>query len=436
MNYTRRDFIKISAAAAAVASSSFAVEGYGMAAPAQSSGLETFSDWIKADRAARKQGLEQCLQRIHDLEPSIHAWVVVQPERPTGDGPLAEIPFGVKDIVETKEMATEYGSPLYKGRLGTEDAAIVREMRSRGAVLLGKTVTTAFAYRTPGPTRNPRNLEHTPGGSSSGSAAAVAAGMVPFTIGEQTRGSMLRPASFCGVTGFKPTHDLLPMEGVLPLAKSLDTLGLYTHTPADMLELWKAMGKPIGRDEQFSFGAPEPIPECDPEMANAFRQSVALLRNSGLTIKAIDIANELKKLVEAGDVLEAYEGARFHEARLKEFGNRLDQPIANLVLNGLKISTARYDETKRFIAESRMRFTETFKSTPVILTPAAVGAAPLGLSTTGDPRMDAPWTALGTPAISIPMPVASGLPLGLQLTADVGQDARLLHAAVLLQQRF
>jgi Asp-tRNA(Asn)/Glu-tRNA(Gln) amidotransferase A subunit family amidase len=171
-------------------------------------------------------------------------------------------------------------------------------------------------------------------------------------------------------------------------------------------------------------------------MANAFRQSIALLRTSGLTIKAIDIADELKKLVEAGDLLESYEGARFHEARLKEFGNRLDQPIANLVLNGLKISTARYDETKHFIAESRIRFAETFKSTPVILTPAAVGAAPLGLSTTGDPRMDAPWTALGTPAISIPMPIASGLPLGLQLTADVSQDARVLRAAVLLQQRF
>ena len=435
MKYTRRDFIKTSAAGAAAGFSQLAAETQGRAAPTQSSRLETFTDWIKADRAARKRGLEQCLQRIRELEPSIHAWVVVQPEQPTGDGPLAEIPFGVKDIVETKGMATEYGSPLYKGRLGTEDAAIIREMRSRGAILLGKTVTTAFAYRTPGPTRNPRNLEHTPGGSSSGSAAAVAAGMVPFTIGEQTRGSMLRPASFCGVTGFKPTHDLLPMEGVLPLAKSLDTLGLYTHTPADMLELWKAMGKPTGGGAQFSFGAPEPIPECDPEMANAFRQTITLLGRS-VKIERIDIADLLKKLNEAGDVVEAYEGARFHEPRLKEFGNRLDQPIANLVLNGLKISAEQYDETKRFIAESRVRFAEIFKSTPVILTPAAVGPAPLGLSSTGDPRMDAPWTALGTPAISIPMPVASGLPLGLQLTADLGQDSRVLRAAVLLHQRF
>jgi Asp-tRNA(Asn)/Glu-tRNA(Gln) amidotransferase A subunit family amidase len=433
MRYTRRDFIRAGAAAGI---STFAAMPPGRAAQVKSSGLLTFSDWIQADREARKRGLAQCLQRIRELEPSIHAWVQVQPERPTGDGPLAEIPFGVKDIVETKGMATEYGSPLYKGRVGTDDAAIIREMRSRGAILVGKTVTTAFAYRTPGPTRNPRNLEHTPGGSSSGSAAAVAAGMVPFTIGEQTRGSMLRPASFCGVTGFKPTHDLLPMEGVLPLAKSLDTLGLYTHTPADMIALWKALGKPTGSEEQFAFAAPEPIPECDPEMANAFRQAITLLRRSGMTIKPIDLAGQLKKLVEAGDVLEGYEGARVHEARLKEFGDRLDPAIANLVRNGLKIPAEQYDEAKRFIAESRIRFAEIFKSTPVMLTPAAVGPAPLGLSTTGDPRMNAPWTALGTPAISIPMPLAGGLPLGLQLTADLGQDSRLLRAAVLLSQRF
>jgi Asp-tRNA(Asn)/Glu-tRNA(Gln) amidotransferase A subunit family amidase len=436
MKYTRRDFIKTSAASAAAGISQFAAELPGRAAQTESSRLETFSDWINADRAARKRGLEQCLQRIRELESSIHAWVQVRPERPTADGPLSEIPFGVKDIVETKSMATEYGSPLYKGRVGTEDAAIIREMRGRGAILLGKTVTTAFAYRTPGPTRNPRNLDHTPGGSSSGSAAAVAAGMVPFTIGEQTRGSMIRPASFCGVTGFKPTHDLLPMEGVLPLAKSLDTLGLYTHTPADMIALWKALGKSTGSEEQFAFAAPEPIPECEPEMANGFRQAITLLRRSGVPIKAVDIADLLKKLDEAADVIEAYEGSRFHEPRLKEFGERLDRPLANLIRDGLKIPVERYNEAKRFIADGRVRFAETFKSTPVILTPAALGPAPLGLSTTGDPRMNAPWTALGTPAVSIPLPIASGLPLGLQLTADLGQDSRVLRTALLLHQRF
>src|SRR5580704_14346220 len=285
MKYTRRDFIRASAAAGVTAGiSELAALPSGVAAAVESPPMETLTEWLRADRDARKRGLEVCLQRIRELEPSIHAWVQVQPERPTADGPLSEIPFGAKDIIETQGMATEYGSPLYKGRLGMADAAIIRELRSRGAILLGKTVTTAFAYRTPGPTRNPRNLAHTPGGSSSGSAAAVAAGMVPFTIGEQTRGSMIRPASYCGVTGFKPTYNLLPMEGVLPVSKSLDTLGLFTHTPADMIALWKALGHPTGGEEQFSFGAPEPMPECEPEMANAFRQSLALLQRAGIRI--------------------------------------------------------------------------------------------------------------------------------------------------------
>ena len=437
MKFTRRDFIKTSAAAGAAAGiSDLAGLAAGGLSAADAPRLVTFSEWLRADRETRKRGLELCLQRIRELEPSIHAWVKVQPERPTADGPLSEIPFGAKDIIETQDMATEYGSPLYKGRIGTKDAAIIREMRSRGAILLGKTVTTAFAYRTPGPTRNPRNLDHTPGGSSSGSAAAVAAGMVPFTIGEQTRGSMIRPASYCGITGFKPTHDLLPMEGVLPFAKSEDTLGLYTHTAADMIALWKALGHPEGSEEQFSFGAPEPIPECEPKMADAFRQSLSLLRGAGVVIKTIDISGMLKKLEAANDLITTYEGARFHEARLKEFGDRLDQPVATVVREGLKIPIQRYDEATKFVSDSRVRMAEIFKSTPVILTPAATGPAPVGISTTGDPAMNAPWTALGTPAISIPMPVGSELPLGLQMTADLGQDSRLIRAAIQLQARF
>ena len=436
MKYTRRDFIQTSAGLGAGGVLTFSALRPGRAAAAEGPRLETFSDWIRADRDTRKRGLEQCLQRIRDLDPTIQAWVQVKPERSTADGPLSDIPFGVKDIVETKGMATEYGSPLYKGRVGTADAAIVRQMRSRGAILLGKTVTTAFAYRTPGPTRNPRNLDHTPGGSSSGSAAAVAAGMVPFTIGEQTRGSMIRPASYCGVTGFKPTFDLLPMEGVLPFAKSLDTLGLYTHTPADMIALWKALGHSAGRAEQFVFGAPDPIPECDPEMATAFRRALSTLRDSGIRVNAIDIAGTLKTLEEANTLEMFYEGARFHEARLKEFGDRLDQEVADLVRDGVKITAEEYNETKRFVATTRVRFAEIFKSTPVILTPAATGPAPLGLSTTGDGRMNAPWGTLGTPAISVPMPVGDGLPLGLQITADLGQDARALQAALLIHDTF
>src|SRR5262249_33193062 len=155
---------------------------------------------------AREAALPTCLDRIQSLDPQIQAWVQVSPEQPTGSGALSGIPFGVKDIIETKGLSTAYGSPIYRGRIGTEDAAIVRQIRQRGGVLLGKTHTATFAYTDPPPTHNPRDLAHTPGGSSSGSAAAVAAGMVPLAIGTQTGGSVLRPASYCGVTGFKTSY--------------------------------------------------------------------------------------------------------------------------------------------------------------------------------------------------------------------------------------
>jgi Asp-tRNA(Asn)/Glu-tRNA(Gln) amidotransferase A subunit family amidase len=277
-------------------------------------------------------------------------------------------------------------------------------------------------------------LEHTPGGSSSGSAAAVAGGMVPLALGTQTKGSVLRPASFCGVTGFKASYGLLPMEGVLPLAKSLDTLGFFTHTPADMLLLWESMEHPAGRTEDFALGAPEPMPEVEPAMAAAFQNALSLLRNAGASIRSIDIAGMLAKLSDATDTVTFYEGARFHQQRFKDYGDRLGAELVDLVQKGLQISAERYNETVRYVDSCKPRFTELFKATPVILTPAAVGPAPLGLASTGDPRMNAPWTALGTPAISIPIPVASGLPLGLQLAGDHGQDARVLRTAVRLQR--
>ncbi|MGH9722105.1 MAG: amidase, partial [Bryobacteraceae bacterium] len=393
--------------------------------------LETLTDWLQASQKDRKLGLQSCLERIRTADPSIHAWVQVQPQKPAGSGKLSEIPFGAKDIMETRGLATEYGSAIYKGRVGTADAAIVQNLRRRGAILLGKTHTTAFAYRTPGPTRNPRNLDHTPGGSSSGSAAAVAAGMAPFALGTQTRGSVLRPASYCGVTGFKASYGLLPMEGILPLAKSLDTLGFFTHTPADMLRLWEALGYPAGQEEDFALGAPEPTPEVEPEMKAAFESALSSLRKAGLTIRGVDISPMLNQLSDASNVVMAYEGARFHQQRFNEYGDRLDH-MAALVREGLQISAARYDEARRYISESRARMAELYKATPVILVPAATGPAPRGLASTGDSRMNAPWTAIGTPAIAIPMPTGGGLPLGLQLTAGHGQDARVLRTAVRL----
>lgn len=412
---------------------SFVIAGFAATMrAAQTPRLETFTQWLHASRPVREGALQACLEHIRALDPSIHAWVQVMPQRPTGDGMLSEIPFGAKDIMETRGLSTEYGSPIYKGRIGTEDAAIVRELRQRGAILLGKTQTTAFAYRTPAPTRNPRNLEHTPGGSSSGSAAAVAAGMVPLALGTQTRGSVLRPASYCGVTGFKASYGLFSMEGVLPFAKSLDTLGFFTHTSEDMLALWESMGHSAGGAEDFALGAPDPMPEVEPSMAAAFQNALSRLRRAGVSIRSIDIADMLTKLDEATTTVMFYEGARFHQQRYNEHGARLAD-VADLVRDGLLISVDRYDEAKRYIAECKTRIAELYKATPVILVPSATGPAPRGLASTGDARMNAPWTALGTPAISIPLPVGDGLPLGLQLTAEHGEDARVLRTAVRLQ---
>lgn len=418
----RRTFL-VTVSAAATASAACRV--------AQEPRLETFTQWLNASPQARARALQASLDHIKVMDPSIHAWVQVLPQRPTGEGVLSEIPFGAKDIMETRGLSTEYGSPIYQGRIGTADAAIVRELRQRGAVLMGKTHTTSFAYRTPAPTRNPRNPEHTPGGSSSGSAAAVAAGMVPFALGTQTRGSVLRPASYCGVTGFKASYGLLPLEGVLPFAKSLDTLGLFTHTPADMLALWEAMGHSTGRAENFTLGASDPLPDVEPLMAEAFQRAIASLRRAGVSIQSVDIAGLLARLDAETTTVMFYEGARFHHERYKEHGARLAD-MADLVREGLLIPVERYDAARRFIAECKTRVADMHKTTPVILVPAATGPAPRGLTSTGDPRMNAPWTALGTPAISLPMPVGGALPLGLQLTAEHGQDARVIRTAARL----
>ena len=386
---------------------------------------------MRASVQEREQALQSRLDHIEALDPSIHAWVQVQPQQPTGQGMLSKIPFGAKDIIETCGLSTEYGSPIYAGRTSTYDAAIIRKLRQRGAVLLGKTQTTAFAHRTPAPTRNPRNLAHTPGGSSSGSAAAVAADMVPLALGSQTLGSVLRPASYCGVTGFKPTHGLVPMEGVLPFAKSLDTLGFFTHAPADMLLLWEALGHSVDGAEECEIGAVEPAPDVEPKMAASFHHALGVLRAAGVAISPFDIADLLATLHEATMIVMGYEAAQFHEQRFNEYGSRLGV-LADLVSEGLAIPADKYDEARRTIDECRAKVASLFAATPVILVPAATGPAPKGLAWTGDAQMNSPWTALGTPAISIPMAVGDALPLGLQLTGAQGQDATVLRTAVRL----
>ena len=423
---SRRDLLSVLAAAGATS---------GLLSAGNES-LVRLEDWLRADLAARERAVALSLERIRRMDKSIRAWVEVKPQKSTGTGPLAGIPFGAKDIIETSNLATEYGSRIYKGRRGSGDAAIIRQSSGLGAILLGKTHTAAFAHTTPAPTRNPRNLRHTPGGSSSGSAAAVAADMAPFALGTQTGGSVLRPASFCGVTGFKPTYGLFSLEGVLPYSRSLDTLGFFTHTPQGMLMLWDALGQPRGRDEEAAPGVVDPIPAgAEPPMAAAFQNAIALLRAQGVRITPVRITPMLEKLMGESRVVSTYEGARFHEQRYRQYGSRL-QNVAKMVEEGLRISDRRYQEALAFIGQSKEQMAEVYKTTPVILVPAATGPAPRGLASTGDARMNRAWTALGTPAIALPMPVQNALPMGLQITGAPGEDSMVLHTAVRIAATF
>lgn len=340
---------------------------------------------------------DECLRRIAALDGDVRAWVVVAPQSPASDGPLRGVPFGAKDIFETAGLATEYGSPLYAGRRGTHDAALVALLRSRGAILLGKTYTTAFASFDPAPTRNPAYPGHTPGGSSSGSAAAVAAGMVPFAIGTQTLGSIIRPASYCGVCGFKPTYNLILFDGALPFAPSLDTVGFFANTADDMLWLWDRLG--IDR------GAPS-IP------------------NARVADWQSALPDWWDDIVEAACTVNRYEGARTHEWRYRQYGDRMGVRLAALIREGLATPDRDYRAALDRIARAR---DAVFSRYDFILTAAATGPAPEGYSSTGDPRMNAVWTALGAPAITIPRPVHP--PLGLQIAAAPGRDAALLAFA-------
>jgi Asp-tRNA(Asn)/Glu-tRNA(Gln) amidotransferase A subunit family amidase len=355
----------------------------------------------------------------------IHAWVEVlaNPDPPL-PGALHGVEYGAKDIFETRGITTEYGSPLYKGRKGDRDAWLITRLRELGAVLVGKTHTTAFASFDPAPTLNPRMRGHTPGGSSSGSAAAVAAGMVRFAIGTQTLGSVIRPASFCGVCGFKPTFGRIPFDGALPFAPSLDTVGFFTATAAEMEWLWTR-----------SFGAPcDVVPHraarlrvpCDPPMRRAIDDAISRLRAHGMQIDEVDPPSTWTDLISAAFLVNRYQGARTHRERYAQFGERLGPRLCELIRAGLAIEEDAYNAAVATVDRHRSIVDEH----PIILSPAAPGAPPAGLASTGDPSCNAAWTALGVPAITIPLPGET--PLGLQITAARQQEDLLIASARLI----
>jgi Asp-tRNA(Asn)/Glu-tRNA(Gln) amidotransferase A subunit family amidase len=402
---------------------------------------------LQAGRRTAGDAVEGCLERIAAIDPGIEAWAYVARDEARQEarrldrefasggcrGPLHGVPFGVKDIFDTAGMPTEWGTPTQRGRLPREDAALIAQLRKAGAIVLGKTHTTAFAYFDPGPTRNPHNTGFSPGGSSSGSAAAVAAGMAPFAIGSQTMGSVLRPASFCGIAGMKPTFNSLPLGGVMEFAKSLDHAGFFTKTVADMQHLWSAYaGKDIvaAAPPRRWIHVPWPIEEgLEPEMDEDFGALIERLRAGGLAIEERPLPATFRGLLRAARTINNYEGARANRERYEKHGAAIGVKLAALVEDGLAINEQTYHEARETIAGAREEFAASTADDSVWFVPAAPGPAPAGIASTGDPRCNAPFTALGVPALSVPFAqTAQGLPLGCQIVAAAGREDLLLAA--------
>ncbi len=342
------------------------------------------------------------------------------------------MPYALKDICDTGGLPTEWGSATQAGRTPKRDCAIAAKLRELGCILMGKSHTTAFAYYDTGPTRNPRDLDRTPGGSSSGSAAAVAAGMVPLAIGSQTQGSVLRPASFCGVAGFKPSFGLLSLDGVMPFAPTLDHAGLFTATAQDLPVAWRALGFDTASPPSTALLALDwpPGGGVVPAMATAFEATLKRLAQSGIPVDRARPPSFFSALPGDLHTVMAYEAALEHKQRYRAHGRAIGAKLAELLDEGLRIGRREYQAARKGLDSARREFEAWLESRAVVATPAALGPAPRGLGSSGDPRCNAPFTALGAPAVSIPMPVPDGgLPLGLQLAAAWGSDALVLVTA-------
>ena len=433
------------------------------ASPAQLTAAEA-AQRIRDAVLTSEELVQACLERIRALEPKVQAWTFLDEEHALAQaraaderkrsgkpiGPLHGVPVGVKDIFDTADMPTENGTVLHQGRTPRADAAAVRSLRAAGAVILGKTVTTECAYFSPGKTRNPHDPEHTPGGSSSGSAAAVAAGMVPLALGSQTAGSTIRPASFCGVYGFKPTHGLIPRSGVLQLSRTLDHVGLFARTIEDIALLAEQL---MGWDEKdpdtrprarIPFGqlaAEEPpIPpvlafmktphweRTDADTKEAFGELVEAL---GDRVEEVEVFPSALEAWDWQKTIMAAEMAANLEREWRAGKDRLSPQLRELIERGREVRAVDYQRAVRAIAPVVESLDELFMERyDAILTPAALGTAPRGLASTGDPVFCTPWTLLGMPALSVPlMQGANRLPLGAQLVGRRGFDARLMRTA-------
>ncbi len=413
-------------------------------------------DWTASEIAAAVNArsvtceavVRACLDRIAEREAQVMAWEYLNPDQVIAQaraldaadvsGPLAGVPFGIKDIIDTCDMPTQMGSPIYKGHRPRGDAACVALTRKAGGILLGKTVTTEFANRHPGKTHNPFDFTRTPGGSSSGSAAAVGDHMVPLAIGTQTTASTVRPASFCGAFGYRPTHGDLRCAGVKEASGSLDTLGLFARSIED-IALYR---------EVLTGSAPVPIAEAagplrvgfcrthlwsqlEPHTQNLLEDAAQRLARAGAVVKDVTLPAEFEQVEEAHRWVSSFEFSRNFTWEIENHWNEISETLRNNRLkDGLSCPFDRYRDARELLARCRGLLEPEFDGYDVLLTAPAAGEAPVGLNKTGNAALCVIWTSMHVPAVTLPLfKGPHGLPIGLQLIARRNADRALFTAA-------
>jgi amidase len=395
-----------------------------------------------------------CVARINERDDVVKAWVNFDPElalaqaraldRSQSRGPLHGVPIGVKDIIDTFDMPTELGSPIYKGHRPPSDAACVALLRRAGAVMLGKTATCEFAGMAPPETTNPHNPAHTPGGSSSGSGAAVADDMVPAALGTQTGGSVLRPSSYCGIFGFKPTYNTFNKAGVKPAAESIDTIGWLARSLDDIELLTAVLRMQAPQPPQSMNSAPriglcrtEMWDAAQPETKAAVEGAAAALAKAGATVREIKLPESFTGLrMVARETINFYERAACMAYEWDHHRDALSPQMKRYIEHGLKTSRQDYIAGWRKVEQCRALLPSVFEGFDVLLAPCVHGEAPKGLASTGDGTMQAIWTALHTPSMTLPTHRGpNNLPVGIQLVGQRYDDDRLFACARWIWQK-
>lgn len=407
----------------------------------------------RGNPAASRRRLDEAMARTEALT-SLHAFTH-RPQsyiEPDASAPLAGLPVGVKDLIDTADMPTCYGSPIWQGHRPRADAPVVAQLRALGALVFGKTVTTEFAWRQPGPTVNPWRQGHTPGGSSSGSAAAVAAGIVPLALGTQTVGSVIRPAAYCGVVGYKPSYGTISREGVHALASSLDHIGFFARhvevaalahallvaqrvEVVDNASAWHAWFAPLAAPPRMGIvRTPFDVRLHDTQKVN-FDAALMQLRTAGAEIVEIEFDADFEEIVDALQVILRVEARRALSRELDGHREQLSQPMRTLVDEGAAIPEVRYQAALALQAQLRARSADLLAGCDVLVSAPATGDAPQGLDDTGDPIFCAPWSLLGMPAVTVPSGWTDAcLPLGFQVIGAFGEDLAMLRVAAWVEQ--